>query len=286
MGHPPLRPGRADVGRARLRAAWVPEFEPDDDPGRLAPQHALYAPLYSADGELLGNMAVDLPPDGRVPNEPDRELLEMFAVQAGVALSNARERERLTERVRLDRMLKAVAAAGTQQSLSEALGTAVVAVAECLRPVQAWVRCFPNEGRRRRAHGRHAADRCCPTRTVPEIRARPDSARDCLVLPIQLGVDDPVVTASCPRVASTLQEVMAGIASTASLVVPLASQDELVGYPCSASPARARPDGRRGRRPVRGRSPAGADRRARRACSRPSSGSSRSSASSPATAAS
>ena len=131
----------------RLRAAWVPDFEPDDDPGAWHPQHALYAPLYSADGELLGNMAVDLPPGRRIPTAPDRELLEMFAVQAGVALSNARERERLTERARLDRMLKAVAAAGTQQGLTEALATSIASVAECLGPVQVWVRCFPNEGR-------------------------------------------------------------------------------------------------------------------------------------------
>ena len=74
------------MSAARLQAAWIPEFQPTVDPDAWHPEHALYAPLYSAGGELLGNMAVDLPADGRVPDEADRELLEMFAVQAGVAL--------------------------------------------------------------------------------------------------------------------------------------------------------------------------------------------------------
>ena len=175
----------------RLRAAWVPDFEPDDDPGAWHPQHALYAPLYSADGELLGNMAVDLPPDRRIPTAPDRELLEMFAVQAGVALSNARERERLTERVRLDRMLKAVAAAGTQLSLSEALehvrrgGGRVPASGPGVGAL------LPQRGSRRRAHGRHA-----PTAAArpghPRAPARPDSS-GCLAPADPAGCRRPLV---------------------------------------------------------------------------------------------
>ena len=46
-------------------AAWIPEFEPDDDPDAWHPMSTLYAPLYSADGQILGNMSVDLPPGNR-----------------------------------------------------------------------------------------------------------------------------------------------------------------------------------------------------------------------------
>ncbi len=211
----------------RLRAAWVPDFEPEDDPGAWHPQHALYAPLYSADGELLGNMAVDLPPDQRIPVGPDRELLEMFAVQAGVALSNARERERLNERVRLDEMLKAVAAAGTQPGLSEALDASVVAVAECFGPVQAWVRCFPNEGRNVE-HMAGTPRPLLPDQDVPALRrdlARPEAG----VLPIQLGADDP----SCdelPESREILQEIMSWLGADRVVVCPVLSQSQLVGY--------------------------------------------------------
>ena len=116
-------------------------------------------------------MAVDLPPDGRVPDEADRELLEMFAVQAGVALSNARERERLTDRVRLDRMLTAVAGAGDRsRACPQALGTAVVAVAESPRHRQTWVRTLPHRraGRASSASARRTPS--LPEHDVPELR--------------------------------------------------------------------------------------------------------------------
>ena len=211
----------------RLRAAWIPDFEPDDDPGAWHPQHALYAPLYSADGELLGNMAVDLPPDNRIPAAPDRELLEMFAVQAGVALSNARERERLNERVRLDRMLKAVAAAGTQQGLTDALHTTMLAVAECMGSVQAWVRCFPNEG-----HGvEHLAGTPRPMladQDIPSLR-RDLSGPDSLLTPVQLGVRD-ADSLDLPESREALQEVMSWLGANRVVVIPVTSQEDLVGY--------------------------------------------------------
>ena len=156
------------MSAARLQAAWIPEFQPTGDPDAWHPEHALYAPLYSAGGELLGNMAVDLPADGRVPDEADRELLEMFAVQAGVALSNARERERLTDRVRLDRMLTTVAGAATAQNLSQALGAAVVAVAES-----------PRHGADRGAHLPHRrAGQPARRRDAVRLHLRARRARD------------------------------------------------------------------------------------------------------------
>jgi GAF domain-containing protein len=80
-----------------MGAAWIPDLEPSDDEEAWHPLDALYAPLYSATGELLGNMSVDLPPDNRIPGRRDRELLEMFVVQAGLAMSHAQQRERLAE---------------------------------------------------------------------------------------------------------------------------------------------------------------------------------------------
>ena len=53
-------PGR--MTDARLSAAWIPELEVGIEDDAWHPEAALYAPLYSATGELVGNMAVDLPP--------------------------------------------------------------------------------------------------------------------------------------------------------------------------------------------------------------------------------
>ena len=269
----------------RLRAAWVPDFEPDDDPGAWHPQHALYAPLYSADGELLGNMAVDLPPDRRIPTGPDRELLEMFAVQAGVALSNARERERLTERVRLGP--DAQGRGRRRHPAGPVRGAAARPSwrwpSACVR-VQAWVRCFPNEGRGVE-HMAGTPRPLLPDQDIPELR-RDLTLPGASLLPIQLRRRRPLVPGAAreprdapgghglarrrPRASSSRsRRTMSSSATPCSpSPTPGAARRRVRSTPCARSVA------------CWGRSCA------RRGCSRPSSGSSRSSASSPATAAS
>jgi signal transduction histidine kinase len=134
--------GRMDD--ARLRAAWLPDFVPEDRPDAWHPEDALYAPLYSATGELLGNMAVDLPPNNRVPDVAERELLEMFVVQAGLALSNAQQRERLAEAVRLGGTVKQVAQAGSEVGMDAILSAAAEAIISGLAACQVWLRAFPD----------------------------------------------------------------------------------------------------------------------------------------------
>ncbi len=222
----------------RLQAAWIPEVETTDDPDAWHPEHALYAPLYSAGGELLGNMAVDLPPDSRVPGEADRELLEMFAVQAGVALSNARERERLTDRLRLDQMLTTVAGSGTQHSLVQALGTAVAAVAECFGTTQAWVRTFPSD-----AQGSHLGVGTprpfLPDHDLPDLREELTQVEVTSAL-IEVGVADHT-SDRLPRSVARLQELMVSMRLERVIICPLVSREDLVGYLVLGFARRARP---------------------------------------------
>ena len=74
---------------------WVPDVGPVDVPDAWHPQDALFAPLCSPAGELVGMLSVDLPHDRRRPGVVQREMLEMFAAQAGIAIDNARLTERL-----------------------------------------------------------------------------------------------------------------------------------------------------------------------------------------------
>jgi diguanylate cyclase (GGDEF)-like protein/PAS domain S-box-containing protein len=74
---------------------WVPDIPVSDDPMAWHPMDALFRPLESATGELIGILSVDLPTDGRRPGPLQRELLEMFAVQAALAIDNARLTEAL-----------------------------------------------------------------------------------------------------------------------------------------------------------------------------------------------
>jgi signal transduction histidine kinase len=125
-------------------SAWVPDFEPGASADAWHPLDALYAPLYSATGQLLGNMSVDLPPGNRIPNREERELLEMFVVQAGLAMYNAQQRERLGDQVRMGDMLRAVSSAGQLAELDLSLREAAQAIARHLQTEHLWIRCFPS----------------------------------------------------------------------------------------------------------------------------------------------
>lgn len=81
---------------------WVPDIPVSDDPNAWHPEDGLLAPLHGAEGSLVGVLSVDLPPGLRRPSPHLCELLEIFAIQAGIAIDNARlvaelrrERDRL-----------------------------------------------------------------------------------------------------------------------------------------------------------------------------------------------
>lgn len=71
------------------------------EPGRWHPQDMLIVPLLGPGGEVRGILSVDEPRDGRVPDRFTVEALEIFAVQAAVAVENARLVEALQRRLDL-----------------------------------------------------------------------------------------------------------------------------------------------------------------------------------------
>ena len=82
---------------------WVPDVPVSTDPNAWHPLDALFAPLYSPQGELVGMLSVDLPEDQRRPGPVHRELLEIFATQAGLAIDRARLTDQLlAEKARLE----------------------------------------------------------------------------------------------------------------------------------------------------------------------------------------
>ncbi len=119
---------------------WVPDLVPVDGPDAWQPEDTLFAPLFSATNELLGLMSVDLPSNGRRPDRRTRELLEIYAVQAGIALDSARQRERLQDELRAAQATRSVAAlAGRSLPVEELIRQAAEPVATGLRADTVWI---------------------------------------------------------------------------------------------------------------------------------------------------
>lgn len=68
--------------------SWVPDLPVSDDPEAWHPQDALFAPLESSDGVLLGMLSVDLPVDRKRPGPATRRALEAFSVTVALAIEH------------------------------------------------------------------------------------------------------------------------------------------------------------------------------------------------------
>jgi signal transduction histidine kinase len=216
------------MSQARITAAWIPDFEPDaGDPLAWHPEDTLYAPLYSATGRLLGNMAVDLPPGNRVPSLHERELLEMFVVQAGLALSNAQQREELSEQLRLGSTVKEVAQAGSQPGLEAILADACEAIHRGFDAVQVWIRSYPEED----AGSSVAAGYPRPGPAQSPVAAlRTDlAARWPTADPVAVHISD-AASASLPASLPQLEEMMTSVGAFHVVVVPVGVALDLLGY--------------------------------------------------------
>jgi diguanylate cyclase (GGDEF)-like protein/PAS domain S-box-containing protein len=97
---------------------WIPDIPVSEDPDAWHPEDSMLAPLYGSEGSLVGVLSVDLPPGLRKPEPHTCELLEMFAIQAGIAIDNAR----LVEELRHERDRLAASEAAYRFLFTESAG--------------------------------------------------------------------------------------------------------------------------------------------------------------------
>ncbi|MFA6299518.1 MAG: ATP-binding protein [Nocardioides sp.] len=127
---------------------WIPpevETGGDTEPGpdRWRPEDTLRSPLRSPAGELLGLLSVDLPVDGKRPDQARRELLEMYADLAGVALHNARRATVLEEQVRLATAVEHLhGSAARSLDVRQIASGSVAEIAQTLAADNLWLRIF------------------------------------------------------------------------------------------------------------------------------------------------
>jgi signal transduction histidine kinase len=154
-------------------SSWVPDVQPLDVPDAWHPLDALYAPLHGPTGELLGVLSVDLPRDGMRPGPLSRQVLEMYAVQAGLAIHHAQERDRLRERVRLAGATRTIVdTASRGLDLKRVLDGSFRPLVEGFRCDRMLIRVFDSDEEGIGGEGLSGAGATYPADLVDQLRAR------------------------------------------------------------------------------------------------------------------
>ena len=125
---------------------WVPEIEPSDDPDAWQALDLLVAPLRNAADDIVGLLSIDLPVDGRRPDDDQRTLLERYAAQAERAVLVALEREALSEQIRLATAARQIVRnASVQLDIDDLLQQCGEALTQGFRAGGSWVQTFDDE---------------------------------------------------------------------------------------------------------------------------------------------
>jgi signal transduction histidine kinase len=213
---------------------WIPDVAPLDVPDAWHPEDALLAPLSAPTGEMVGLLSVDLPSDGRRPGQFARDALEMYAAQAGIAINNAKLRERLREEVRLASVVRDVNQnAGHALELGPVIDKSVAPIVRGLRCDGLWIRAFAGEGEvAGRGRGAiHSDPPLVPPDEVVEAVVRMAeqcwSGREALVLPSSHLTP---ATEVAEEDAAALLEFVGQTCCRSVLLVPMGAGPECLGY--------------------------------------------------------
>jgi diguanylate cyclase (GGDEF)-like protein/putative nucleotidyltransferase with HDIG domain len=101
---------------------WVPKGTSSADPDAWSPEDALFVPLRSAAGEVLGILSVDEPADGRRPDDERIDLIVGVAQHAALALEHAQEAAAAErQRVSVGHLLRLTASLAERRTIGEML---------------------------------------------------------------------------------------------------------------------------------------------------------------------
>ncbi|WP_330474777.1 GAF domain-containing sensor histidine kinase [Terrabacter sp. C0L_2] len=212
----------------------------DSDPDAWHPEDTLIAPFFDAVGELLGILSVDLPLTGRRPDVTQRAVLELFANQTGIAISSARQRHALAERVRLGEAVQTVARIA-QEDLDPAkvVDVAAVPISAGLASAGLWLRAFAGEDddERESVSARSGAPVRTPVSLVAIARRMATSCwRAGVVAVVGTGHADPPALWADDDVAQ-VRAFLGDAGARSLLVAPMGSGSSCFGYiACTRGP--------------------------------------------------
>lgn len=213
---------------------------PEDDPEAWNPLDTLIAPFYDAVGELLGILSVDLPLNGRRPDATQRAVLELFANQTGIAISAARQRHTLSERVRLSEAVQTVARIA-QEDLDPArvVDAAAAPILAGLAGASLWLRAFgvQDDDERESVSARSGAPVDAPVSLVDTARRAAIACwRTGVVAVVGSGQASPPHVWDAPAIARA-EVLLASAGARSLLIVPIGSGPSCFGYiACTRGP--------------------------------------------------
>jgi diguanylate cyclase (GGDEF)-like protein/putative nucleotidyltransferase with HDIG domain len=113
--------------------SYIPPAESPAAPGGWHPEDALFVPLRSTAGELLGILSVDEPADGRRPAPEQLDLLVGLAQHAALALEHAQHAAAAErQRAAVDHLLRLTASLAARRTTREMLDAVCAGVREAL----------------------------------------------------------------------------------------------------------------------------------------------------------
>jgi diguanylate cyclase (GGDEF)-like protein len=114
-------------------ATYVPPIETSSDPDRWQPDDALFVPLRSSAGEILGILSVDEPASGRRPSDEELDLLVGVAAHAALALEHVQQAAAAErQRVSVDHLLRLTASLAERRTIDEMLDAVCTGVSDAL----------------------------------------------------------------------------------------------------------------------------------------------------------
>ncbi|WP_374970668.1 sensor histidine kinase [Terrabacter sp. BE26] len=214
---------------------------PEDDPDAWNPEDTLIAPFFDAVGELLGILSVDLPLSGLRPDATQRAVLELFANQTGIAVSAARQRHTLSERVRLSEAVQTVARIA-QEDLDPAkvVDVAAAPISAGLAAAGLWLRAFgaADDDERESVSARSGTSVQAPVSLVDTARRAAISGwRAGVVAVVGAGQASPA-SFWRPDDVARAESFLASAGARSLLIAPMGSGSSCFGYiACTRGPS-------------------------------------------------
>jgi diguanylate cyclase (GGDEF)-like protein/putative nucleotidyltransferase with HDIG domain len=113
--------------------SWVPDLVVSADPGAWHPEDALFVPLRSAGGDILGILSVDEPADGRRPDEEKLDLVVGVAQHAALALEHAQDAAAAErQRAAVDHLLRLTASLAERRTIDEMIDAVCIGIRDAL----------------------------------------------------------------------------------------------------------------------------------------------------------